>query len=450
MIPRFPTFLSFLQDIGGEGYELFFRKPLLLAGQQRKKIWEMFQRLPWTPAATIYSGILWVIPLAMAGPYVSLYMVSLGLSKTEVGLYQSLAKLVGPVAFFMGGYLSDVWGRKKSLVLFDILTWGGYCLCLALAVNKWWAIAAILFMAANAASGPAYQCLLIEGTKPKSRSLAYTVSQIANLIPYLLFFPMLGRYWVLQKGLSAANHQMYWFFAFMVVIGVGLRLKFVPHSGAYEKSPQAWFHVVRDGIGQYWETSRKFFRKKTMVVFLVSKCMDEWIFFMWTTYSSLYFVNHMGLKETALSIQAQGIVYVVFVILFFLMPHVTGKWMLRILGLEQLAGLAALAPLLLWNQVGGNVFWICFLSASLAAVSTVFYSSNNAAVWMNIMTEKERAKVVAVSTALISIGLVVTGSAGSLLYGEISPMALIWAMVGMRIINFLILRRVAGLLTPAN
>lgn len=447
MIPRPLTFLSFLQDISGEGYDLLFRKPLTLAGQQGTKIWDMFRNLPRAPAATVYSGVLWVIPLAMVGPYLSLYLVSLGLTTTEVGLYQSLAMLIKSPALFVGGYLSDVWGRKKSLVLFDTITWGGYCLSLALAVNKWWALAAILFLAANAASGPAYQCLLIEGTEPQRRSLAYTVNQIVNLGPSLLCFPLFGWVWVSQNGLSEANHQMYWLFALMVVIGSGLRLKFIPHSGIYERSPRTWFRAFRDAIRQYWKTFKGFFRKKTASLFLASKCIDEWIFFMWVTYSSLFFVNHMGLKEAALSLLAQGIIYVICAVLFLLMPHVIGKWMLKSLGWEQFVGIAALVPLLLWDRVGGNVFWICFLSASLAATSTVFYNSNTAAVWMNIMTDKERAKVVVVSTAFISIGLTVAGSGGSLLYGEVAPVALIWAMVGMRLINFFLLRRVAGLLT---
>ncbi len=410
----------------------------------------MFLGLPPAPAATIYTGILWVIPGGMVAPFLSLYLVkSLGLSEMEFGLYQSWGKLIGPVALFAGGYFSDVWGRKKSLAFFDALTWGGYCLCLALATNKWWGVAAILFLAANMASGPAYQCLLIEGIKPKNRSLAYTVNQIANQTPSLLFFPLLGGLWVSYKGLSAANHQMYWFYFFMVVVGIGLRLKFIPHSGAYEKIPQTWLHAFKDGIRQYWETFQKFFEKKTSVVFLISKCMDEWMVFMWATYAYLYFVNHMGLKEVALSVFYQVTAYAAFFILFFIMPHITGKWMLKVLGWEQLAGMAALAVLLLGDRFGGNIFWICFLASSLMAVSTIFYSSNTAAIWMNIMTEKERAKVVAVSTALISLWVALSGSAGSFLYGQISPVALLWALLGARMINWGLLRWVARSLKPA-
>lgn len=451
MIRPLRTYLDLFRDLSEGWYELLLGKPSMFLGFQWRKVLAMFHAIPAAPAATIYSGVLWVIPLAMAGQYASLYGVNaLHLSNVEIGLYQSLAKFLGPLALFVGGYLCDVWGRKKSLVLFDSLTWGGYCLSLALARNKWWAIAAIFFMAANQASGPAYQCLLVEGTRPPTRSQAYTVNQIVNLVPFLLFLPLAGGYWVYREGLSEANHQMYWFFTLMVTVGVLLRMRFIPNSGVYERSPERWSQVFRDALDQYWETFRKFFRKRSAGLFLASKCIDEWILFMWTTYASLYFVNHMGLKTTAVSVVVQAVYYVVLAVLLFLMPHVTGKRMLNILGWEQFIGVAALIPLLSWDRWGGSVFWACLFSASLAAIGTVFYNSNSAAVWMNIITDKQRAKVVVVSGTLVSIILAITGCGGSLLYGAWAPTMLIWAMAALRIVNFFLLRRVAWLLTSAH
>src|SRR6185295_1318125 len=163
------TFLSTFRNLSEEGYERLLTKPISFFGKQGAKTRQMFLKLPPASAATIYPGILWVIPGSMVGPYLSLYMVRSGLSQTEVGVYQSLALLIGLMGLFLGGYLSDVWDRKKSLVFFDALTWGGYCLCLALATNKWWCVATIGFLRANQASGPAYQCLLIEGAGAKAR-----------------------------------------------------------------------------------------------------------------------------------------------------------------------------------------------------------------------------------------------------------------------------------------
>lgn len=155
----------------------------------------------------------------------------------------------------------------------------------------------------------------------------------------------------------------------------------------------------------------------------------------------------MGLKETSLSVFALGTSYISGFVLLFIMPHMTGRWMLRVLGWDQIVGMAAIGVLLFWGNIGGNVFWICFLSSGLVAIAGVFYYSVTWAVWMNTMDERERAKVIAVSVAFISLVLVLCGSAGSFLYGHVSPLALLWAMIGIKAFNFFLLRRIACTLT---
>jgi DHA1 family tetracycline resistance protein-like MFS transporter len=442
----FDSFLSSLQDVSEEGYEYLLKKPLFLLGQQGGRVREMFAKLPARQAVTIYAGVLWVIPGAMVQSYLSLYMVDLGLSKTEVSVYPSLARVLGPLCLFLGGYLSDVWGRKKSLILFDIISWGGYCLCLALATNKWCCVAAILFMAVNTASGVPYQCLLVEGVRPKQRASVFTVLQMVNLAPYLLFVPLLGGLWVASRGRGPANHEMYWLFAFLAALGIGWRWKKLSESRIFEKSPKAWWHVFGEGLRQYRKALRRFFKKPVSATFFFSKFLDEWMLAAWTYYYALYFVDHLGMKDSNLSVVVLGSAYAAFLTVFFIIPNLSQRQVIRILGLDQILGLAAFAVLLLWGQGSGNVLLVCLLSYCLSAAGGSLYSSVSAAVWMNIMEEKERAKVVAASSAFIQIGLVTVSLAG-VLYGHVSPESLLWAMMGLRVLNFVLLRRVAKILS---
>jgi MFS family permease len=442
----FSTLRSLARTLGGEWNETLFYKPMFFLGRHGLKTRRMFLGLPRRQAVTIYAGMLWTVSLAVVSPYLSLYMVRLGLSQTEVGLYQFLMKAVGLAGFFLGGYFSDVWGRKKSLIFFDIFSWGGYCLCLALAENKWWCIAAIFFIATNAASLPPYQCLLAEDVSPKKRAHVYTVLQLMNLAPFLLFFPLLGGLWVSRQGLVAASHEMYWGFALLVAIGIGLRWKFLPPSTVYEKPPGTWRHVLREGLVQYREALRQYFRKPGSVTFLGSKFLDEWMTATWTIYASLYYVDYLGMRDSYLAILSQVSAYAAFFILFFLVPNLSERQMIKILGLDQLFGLAAMG-LLLWLAPGSHsVLWGCLLSASLGAVGGSLCGSISTAVWMNIIDEKERAKVVAASTAFIYIGVLIAGSVSSFIYGCLSPPALAGIMLAARIAGFLLLRRVSRVL----
>lgn len=444
----FSTLRSLARSIGGEWNEYLFYKPMFLIGRHGLKTRRMFLGLPRRQAVTIYAGVLWTISLCMVAPYLSLYMVQLGLSETEVGLYQFLMKAVGLVGFFLGGYFSDVWGRKRALITFDIFTWCGYTLCLALANSKWWCIAAIFFIATNALSLPPYQCLLAEDLSAKKRGYVYTVLQLVNLAPFLLFFPLMGGLWVEKAGLGPACHGMFWFFFCSVTVGIGLRWRLLPKSDVYEKPPGAWFQILREGLGQYAQTLRKYLKKPGWVLFLSSRLIDEWFIATWAIYASLYYARYLGLRDSYLSILTQGSAYVAFFMLFFLMPNLSQRQIVKILGFDQLFGVGAMA-LLLWVTPGsGGLLISCLLSASLGAVGGSLYASVSTAVWMSIIDEKERAKVVAASTAFIYIGVLVAGSLSSFIYGHVSPLALIGLILAMRVVGFILLRRVSGILAP--
>jgi hypothetical protein len=162
----------------------------------------------------------------------------------------------------------------------------------------------------------------------------------------------------------------------------------------------------------------------------------------WGVYSSLYFVQYLGLKESYLSILSQGSGYVVFLVLFLVIPNILEKQMIRILGLDQIFGFAAIGVLLFLGQGSENVLLVGFLSSSLGAIGGAFYASVSASVWMNIIEEKERAKVVSATFALIKVGLL-TGTVGALLYGDVSPVFLLYLMMGMRVLNYFLLRRIS-------
>ncbi|HET9870508.1 MAG TPA: MFS transporter [bacterium] len=441
---------SLARQWGGGWNGYWVDRPLFLIGRHGLKTRRMFAGLPRRQAVTIYAGVFWTVCLSMTAPYLSLYLVQLGLSETEVGLYQFLMKAVGLAGFFLGGYFSDVWGRKRALITFDVFTWCGYCLCLALAHNKWWGVAAIFFIATNALSLTPYQCLLAEGLSSKKRGHVFAVTQLVNLAPFLLFFPLLGGFWVEKAGLGAACHGMFWLFFACVSAGIAVRWRLLPPSEAYEQAPGAWTHLLREGLAQYARTLAKYLDKPGWKLFLASRLIDEWFIATWAVYASLYYAHYLGLRDSYLSILTQSGAYVAFLVLFFLMPNLSGSRMVRLLGYDQLFGAAAMVLLLFIRPGTGGLLVPCLLAASLAAVGGSLYASLSTAVWMSIIDERERAKVVAASTAFVYIGVLLAGSLASFLYGRLSPPALLVAVLAARVAGFLLLRRVSGiLLAPA-
>ncbi|HMJ65581.1 MAG TPA: MFS transporter, partial [Candidatus Binatia bacterium] len=79
--------------------------------------------------------------------FVPKYLQFLGASVFIIGLFDALQTLLGAVYAYPGGWLTDHWGQRKSLLTFNIISIAGY------AVVLWWhhwmavVLGAFLFLA---------------------------------------------------------------------------------------------------------------------------------------------------------------------------------------------------------------------------------------------------------------------------------------------------------------
>src|SRR6267143_5699166 len=83
------------------------------------------------------------------------YLQTLGAGVLIIGLFDALQTLLGAVYAYPGGWLTDHWGQRRSLLLFNALSLAGYLLVLAW--QHWLAlvVGVFLFLAWSALSLPA-------------------------------------------------------------------------------------------------------------------------------------------------------------------------------------------------------------------------------------------------------------------------------------------------------
>lgn len=83
------------------------------------------------------------------------YLETLGAGVLIIGLFDALQTLLGAVYAYPGGWLTDHWGERRSLLLFNALSLAGYILVLVW--QHWLAlvVGAFLFLAWSALSLPA-------------------------------------------------------------------------------------------------------------------------------------------------------------------------------------------------------------------------------------------------------------------------------------------------------
>ncbi len=97
------------------------------------------------PRICVYTEPLWGIPFNLYGPYVSVYMLALGLQDAQIGMIASVGLFFQIFMALLSGPISDKLGRRMTTFVFDIVSWSLPALVWAFAQNyTWFLVAAVL------------------------------------------------------------------------------------------------------------------------------------------------------------------------------------------------------------------------------------------------------------------------------------------------------------------
>jgi MFS family permease len=134
------------------------------------------------PRGCVYTEPLWGIPYNLYAPYVSIYMLALGLSDKQIGLIVSISWGFQIVLALLSGVVTDKLGRRRTTLVFDILSWSVPALISALAQNFWFFLAAGIVNGLWRITQNSWSCLLVEDAVQAQLVDIYTWIYIANII----------------------------------------------------------------------------------------------------------------------------------------------------------------------------------------------------------------------------------------------------------------------------
>ncbi|MDX2451840.1 MFS transporter [Desulfosarcina sp.] len=127
----------------------------------------------------------------MAERFLPIYMLALGGGILAIGLLQAMDNLLSALYSFLGGYLSDRLGTKRSLLIFNLVAMAGFALVMM--VPTWQAVlvGAVLFISWSAISLPATRSLMYKVLPTHKRTMGVTMHSLVRRIPMALG-PLLG------------------------------------------------------------------------------------------------------------------------------------------------------------------------------------------------------------------------------------------------------------------
>ena len=134
------------------------------------------------PRGCVYTEPLWGIPFNLYTPYVSIYMVALGLSDKQIGLIVSVSWGFQIILALLSGVITDKLGRRRTTLIFDILAWSVPALISALAQNFWYFLAAGVINSIWRVTQNSWTCLLVEDADQNQLVDIYTWIYIANVM----------------------------------------------------------------------------------------------------------------------------------------------------------------------------------------------------------------------------------------------------------------------------
>ncbi|HLO29284.1 MAG TPA: MFS transporter [Anaerolineales bacterium] len=134
------------------------------------------------PRGCVYTEPLWGIPYNLYAPYISIYMLALGLSDKQIGLIVSLSWGLQVVVAALSGIITDKLGRRLTTLISDIISWSVPALISALAQNFWYFLIAGLINSLWRSSHNSWYCLLVEDADPDQLVDIFSWIYIANIM----------------------------------------------------------------------------------------------------------------------------------------------------------------------------------------------------------------------------------------------------------------------------
>ncbi|MGC9523096.1 MAG: MFS transporter [Anaerolineae bacterium] len=125
---------------------------------------------------------LWGIPFNLYAPYVSVYMLALGLNDEKIGLLTSIGMVFQVFWTIMSGAISDKLGRKRTTFIFDCLSWSVPTLIWAVAQDFRYFLVATIINAVWRVTHNSWTLILVEDTDPDQLVDVYSWIYIAGLL----------------------------------------------------------------------------------------------------------------------------------------------------------------------------------------------------------------------------------------------------------------------------
>ena len=385
-----------------------------LATRQIQRCRNMLQTPGSNAKALILAEPFWGTATSWYALYGPLYMVALGVSKSQVGLITAIGLTVQVVSALLGGHLADRWGRKRTMQLADAIGWA--------IPSVIWLTARSMphFLIAAAINGlyyaaiPAWSCLLVEDTPPSKRQAIYAIVQMMFVGSGLLV--PIGGLFIQRWGIVNGARAMYLAGLCIVIIALTIRQRGVKESAIGANMVEEKITASpTETLGEFYSSFQVMKQSSTILVLFMVQTISMFTNVIRNTYMGLYMTDTagLGLSPAIIALIPAATSGTMIVALLLLVPHLGPKytgWGLQVGALCFTLGTLAL----LLAPPGVMIFPL--ISAFFNGLGFAILDPIRQASLANAIPDRARAKINSLIAVLTLVATIPAGPLAGALY----------------------------------
>ncbi len=244
---------------------------------------------------------MWAIPYNLFVPYASLYMLSLGVNERGIGLIASVGMVLQTIWSLTAGAITDRLGRRRTSLIFDLISWSIPTALWALARDFWWFLIAAALNSAVRVVHISWSCLFIEDSKPSNRVKLYTWIQVAGTLSG--FFAPLAGLLVASLGLVPATRALYAFSFVMMTSMFFIRNAFCSETAMGKaKMAESRSFSFRRSFEEYRAGALSLFGKREAVLAFMLGILSNIHLQTRASFLSVVLTKGIGLKPSLIAV----------------------------------------------------------------------------------------------------------------------------------------------------
>ena len=362
----------------------------------------------------VFLEPLWAIPHTMYIGFMTLFMLELGVTATQVGLITSLGLIVHIFFALISTYITDKLGRRYTTLIFDITGWLAPQLIWAIALDIRFFIAGAIFNASFRVVANSWMCLMLEDSNPEARVHIFNFMQVAGI--FAGFFAPVGALLINRMTLVPAMRVMLVFSIISMLTFFIIRHFWVVETAIGRQKMEEMKGVgMRDVFISYIPTLKRILKERLLVIALLLRSLNFIQLTIRTTFLAILVTEGLRFPAEAMAVFHVITAVIMLITLLLVSPvlsRFTGQWPVT-MGI--FFHIAATAILLLSPPTQN--FALLAASAVFIALGTSIATPRIEALLANTIVNEERSVSNAVMAVFVLVLATPFGYIGGVLAG---------------------------------